>query len=105
MLSDAVVAKEEAIALVASGMNPEWREDALRAIKTLAEREDEFTTDKVWEELLTFSTADTPEPRAMGAVMVQARKLGYILPTNTYLNSSRVSCHNRPLRIWESNLR
>jgi hypothetical protein len=105
MASDAVLAKEEAIALVASGMNPEWCDDALIAIKNLALREDEFTTDKVWEELGTFSTAATPEPRAMGAVMVKARKLGYVVPTNTYLNSSRVSCHNRPLRIWKSNLK
>ena len=105
MKSEAVLAKEEAIALSASGMDPEWAKDAMTAVKNLAMREDEFTTDKVWEELETFSTADTPEPRALGAIMVKARKLGYVLPTNTYANSSRVSCHNRPLRIWKSNLK
>lgn len=60
----------------------------------------EFTTDQVWA---AASAADhkIAEPRAMGAVMVEAQALRLIRPTGSYMKSSRPACHARPVAIWE----
>jgi hypothetical protein len=91
------LALNEALARVEEAAKEEWKEDVLNAIRMLAEVREYFTSDDVWMEV------ESPrEPRALGAMMRQAKKLGWIEPTTSHVMSIRVACHRRPLRIWRS---
>lgn len=57
---------------------------------------DQFTTDDIWR-----LCNDRPrEPRAMGAAMRHACKLGLCQPLKEWRLSTRPACHRRPLRVW-----
>jgi hypothetical protein len=44
------------------------------------------------------------EPRALGAMMVQASRDGIISATDRTRNSLRPVCHSNPKRVWKSNV-
>lgn len=96
-------ARDAAIAEVRTGMNMDWYAAALQAIRALAARYartgERFTTDDVWE-ALEARLVNTPEHRAMGAVMRDAARAGTIAPTANYQKSRRPACHARPVRVW-----
>lgn len=97
-------AAEEAIDRVRRHAEREWVEQALEAIKFLAENFKELTGDAVWL-LLQLRDVDGPhEPRAMGAVFRQAGKAGWITPTDRYVPGVRPIDHRAPKRVWRSNL-
>jgi hypothetical protein len=81
--------------------DPKWRRDALATVRRCAESRSLFTTDLVWEHM----ESETHEPRAMGAVMLRAQKLGWIQPSENWELSRRPECHRRPIRVWRSRLR
>lgn len=97
MLAEA--ARDEAMARADGHADPLWRDAAMRVIRSLAASGAEFTTDEVWS-ALARSGHVTHEPRALGALMVQAGKAGIVKPTDRYRNSRRVECHARPVRVW-----
>lgn len=73
-----------------------WLADALEIVRTAAESRESFTVED-----LTFSS--TPDARAVGAVMRQAARRGWI--TNAgYVTSGRER-HGRPVVLWISKLR
>jgi hypothetical protein len=74
-----------------------WVEAALDAVKYVAETAREFTSDDLWDHI-----TQPREPRALGAVMRNAQKLGYIKATDRWTPSERVECHGRPVRVWAS---
>lgn len=75
----------------------EWIDNhAIPAIEKLRHRLQFITTDDIWNECGTT----VHEPRAMGAAMTKARRLGFILPTGSYRKSERPECHARPIQIW-----
>lgn len=91
---DARDARDAAIAQV-HAHNVAWIENhALPAIRRMRGA---FSTDDLWRVI----DVAPPEPRAMGAALVQARRLGWISPTADYRPSARVECHARPVRIWQ----
>lgn len=96
-------ARDAAIAQAAANADTAWFDAALRSVSWLAMTQEHFTTDDVWAVLVDRDEA-THEPRALGAVMQRARKLGYCVPTDRYQNSARPDCHSRPVRVWESSL-
>lgn len=101
----AVVAREEAISRVDEHANLEWKDCALTAVMTVASVHAEFITDAVWAGLEELdASVTTHDGRAMGAVMRQAHRMGFITPTDRYAPSSRVKAHRRPMRIWKSEL-
>ena len=87
--------RDEAIARVDVSHETWIERIALPAIKRLW---GSFTTDDVWREI---GDVAPPEPRAMGAAMMRAKKAGLIRPTSEYRNSVRAECHARPVRIWK----
>ena len=89
--------KTEAIEKVERGADPLWLGKAATAVRWVAKHKDEFTTDDVWS-----LVGETREPRAMGCVMIEARKNLLIKPTKKFKESSRSVCHGRPLRVWRS---
>jgi hypothetical protein len=99
----AVAAREEAVTRVASHADPDWVAHVLDVIYCLAVAHDELTTDDVWGTI--GEVAATHEPRALGSVMRQAARLGYVRATDRYTPSARPACHARPVRVWESLIR
>jgi hypothetical protein len=94
--------RDRHIAQVEHNANPDWLTAAHHTVAQLAAQHHEFTTDDMWQALAHI---DAPhEPRAMGAVMVEAARRGLITKTDRVTNSRRTQCHARPIAIWKSNL-
>lgn len=81
-----------------------WKQAALETVRRLAEQLDEFTTDEIWA-VLDGLNVDTHEPRALGAVIRQASRKGWITKTGRTRQSQRPECHARDIAIWRSELR
>jgi hypothetical protein len=72
-----------------------WMDEALEVIRVIAEGRPEFTVTRA----RTVLDKEPPEPRAWGAVMIKAQKLGWIVPTQRHINQGS---HARPVRVWRS---
>lgn len=90
---------DEALIAVEIAADPEWFATCEEAVRTLAKRNDRFTTDDVWD-LLDGSGVSTKEPRAMGAVVRKIAAEGVIASTGEYWLSRRPESHRRPMRVW-----
>jgi len=102
-INAATQARDEAIDRVERNADPDWAEAAYLACRLVAEDQQFFTTDNVWQKIsILFPQFKTHEPRAMGAVMRKAAKDGAIVPTDEYVRSDRPECHRRPMMRWES---
>jgi hypothetical protein len=88
---------EAAIQRAEKGAGDDWNERALEAVRKVAEQQSHFIVDDCW-----VFVEEPREPRAMGAVITKARKLGIIAATDEYRPSSRVSAHSNPRRVWRS---
>ncbi len=95
-------ARERAIKQVDEHARPDWKVEARKIVRHLAETRSEFTTDPVWFMLERFTDAETHEPRALGAVMRACAKDRLIVATDRTVESVRVANHRRPVRIWKS---
>jgi hypothetical protein len=95
-------ARDEAIARVDEHADLDWKQIAGRAVRAVCEQLDEFTTDDIWRCLESDPDADTHEHRAMGAVMLRARRAGWCAPTGRVRQSDRVVAHRGPKAIWKS---
>lgn len=98
---EAMEARDEALTRVDANADDDWKATALRAVGWLAMTQDRFTTDDVWAVLVDRKEA-THEPRALGPIMLRARKLGYITGTTEYVLSMRPECHRNPKKVWRS---
>ena len=81
-----------------------FRDNAFQAIVVLAETEDEFTTDDIWEYFSDNKLELNHDGRALGGAMKRAESMGLIAPTDRFVSSERPACHARPVRIWTSQL-
>lgn len=75
-----------------------WVKSALLAVYQVAVRQQTLTTDDVWKVIIEKPR----EGRAMGAVMVKARKMHWIEPTSQFVATEKVSQHRQPIRKWRS---
>jgi hypothetical protein len=91
--------RDEGIARAAAGAG-EWKDRALEAVVLCALKWDRFSSDEVWEVL--GNDVPVSDNRAFGAVMLKARKQGYIEPTGQFRASDRPQVHRNPIRIWKS---
>ena len=92
---------EEALAAVAAHADRQWKDIALSIVRHIASVLPELTTDNVWL-ALSETLAHTPEPRAIGAIMLQAARRGWIAPTDRVVKTVRPEAHKRPIAIWKS---
>lgn len=95
-------ARDEAIRRVDEAADVAWKQQAHAAIVWLAVHRATFTTDDVWRRLDALEILGPREPRALGALMRTAKRRGLIRPLNRWIQSERVACHRRDLRLWES---
>jgi hypothetical protein len=93
-------AREESIEQVSANADPAWKDSALEAVRSVALAHATFTTDDVWRAL--GKMPEGAEPRAMGGIMRLAQSRGLCSPLLEHRLSARVSCHSRPLRVWQS---
>lgn len=97
------VARDAAIDRVEDNADTGWLEGAMIAVREVARRMPEFTTDHVWLSLSrSGGGAISIEPRAMGAVMRAAASDGVVEPVDRWELSQRPACHRRPVRVWRS---
>lgn len=93
-------AKTAAIAQVGQAADPVFKAAAVRAIRDLCTRQQELTADDVWMALERSGATETHEPRALGAVMQYAARLGLIKATDRWQESVLPQRHARPVRVW-----
>lgn len=99
----AAAKRDDAIERVDKHADKGWKELALETVKTVAQANARFTTDKVVE-LLAQAPLKTHEPRALGAVMRSAARQGWIVATDGFEKSAAVSRHRAHKMVWESKL-
>lgn len=81
----------------------EWHATAFKIVKRLAYRREEFTADDVWE-AMPEELLGLVEPRALGSVLLSARRAGIIKATKRYQPTRRPEAHGRPIRVWKSRI-
>lgn len=97
------VARDEALDRVERAANEEWAAVALRATEWISGMHNEFTTDSVWAAIEEYyPNVHTHEPRAMGPIMMKAKKHKWCEPTDRTVLSDRKQNHRRPIRVWRS---
>jgi len=74
----------------------------MRAVRSVASRHHEFTTDEVEAELTDWTIA---EPRQIGPAMLRARAAGWIEPTDRTRPTTNPRAHKRPKAVWRSRLK
>ena len=89
---------DEALALVETAADVDWKQRARDAIRTVAFSGRAFTTDDVWDAI--GDGVATRDGRALGPLMREAVADGLIEPTGNYIKSRRLACHQRPVREW-----
>lgn len=94
--------KEMAIERSGEHAEPSWKRKALEIVMDLCTKRREFTSDEVWAELSRHEE-HTKEPRALGAIMRQAAKMG-ICRAIGYAKSERRERHSGVVSVWRSNL-
>ena len=97
-------AGDRAVRRVEQHADPQWLAEALAALRSVAEKQALFTTDDVWDRLDLEGFGRIAEPRALGAVMRRAAKLGWVEPTDWTRPGRRKVAHGRPVRVWRSKL-
>lgn len=103
-IDEAISRREDAIVRANRHAVETWKTATFGVIRHLAETCLSFTTDDVWMALQEIPDVATHEPRALGSMMREAAKSGWITPTDGYVNSQRPTCHARPVRVWRSRL-
>ena len=88
--------RDRALRLVEEHADPDWKDEALEAVRRTAQRMPHFHVDSVWEAGLS----GTVENRALGAVLQRAARLGWIERTNEVRPSVR--SHLSPKPLWRS---
>lgn len=93
-------ALDSALATVEDAACDVWKESAWMVLVNLAMRGNEFTTDAVWLMLSEWRIPPPREPRAMGAMVRRAVRVGLIEGTGRMVKSERVGCHRRPVVVY-----
>lgn len=103
-MDEAISRREDAIVRANRHADDQWKSLTFSIIRQLAESLPEFTTDHVWAWLQEYPEIHTHERRALGSMMRETYKSGWIEPTDRYVNSQRPECHARPVKVWRSRL-
>ena len=94
------VGKLHGISNAEHGSGHEWQAAAVDAVRSLAVRHPFLCSDDIW----AAGLPDPGEPRALGAAMTSARKLGLVVPTKIFVLTHQATRHRAPVRVWRSSL-
>tara|TARA_Y100001938_G_C7799587_1_gene286486 strand:+ start:185 stop:505 length:321 start_codon:yes stop_codon:yes gene_type:complete len=95
-------ARDAAMAQIHDGTKATWNEAALNAVHQTARLHAEFIVDDVWDYLETDEEIE--DKRAIGPIMMLAKREGWIKPTDRFQPSKVVGHHATPRRIWKSRI-
>ena len=104
-LEAAKEARDKGIKQVQDNADRKWQDTALAAVHQCAFGKESFIVDEVWEYMYDLHGAEqahTRDNRAMGSIIVEAKKYGWITATNEYRPSARTKSHGNPRRVWKS---
>lgn len=99
---DAKKARDAAMAQVDQNASTAWKAFVYECIAIIARQKQIFTTDDVERLRKERGGPTTHEPRALGPLMMNARRNGLCKPTDKFMNSTQPVCHARPMRVWKS---
>jgi hypothetical protein len=100
-LFDSKAVRDEAIDRVDRHAHRRFMDLAYRAGRHLCKRSCEFTSADLRDLLARhYPDVKTHDDRALGAVMRQLQREGWIEATDRVQSSGRVRNHHRPLRVW-----
>jgi hypothetical protein len=91
-------ARDEAVERVWRHASTEWKVKAWAILLLVASRLETFTANDLWEAGLP----EARDNRALGPLLLQAVREGYIEPTNETRKSTRIVAHQRPMAVWRS---
>lgn len=100
-LAAARASRDAAIEQVEENADDRWKRVALETVRQVAQEKDFFVSDDIQKKLKLLPVA-THENRALGAVMMKARKLGWIESTGRYVQSAQKQCHANTVTLWRS---
>jgi hypothetical protein len=86
-----------AIESVTEHAGPEWRYEALAVVERAARAQSELTVEDIAPHV-----PPTIDRRALGGVMVEAKRRGWLEPLG-YV-SSGAERHHKPIRLWRSRI-
>lgn len=72
------------------------------ALSRAARNHAEFTSDEVWDILITWGIEELQHPNALGAQFLTAARAGIIEATDRSRRSSRINAHRRKVTVWRS---
>lgn len=90
--------KRAGMGQVAAAADEGFADAALLAVERVARRQSELVCDDVWAQLDTRSH----DNRALGPVMKQAERAGWIRATERFQLTAQARRHRAPVRIWAS---
>jgi hypothetical protein len=96
-VSEIEAERDRATAAVEEHAAREWREQALEAVRRTALARPEFIVDDVWD---VGGLESTVEDRALGPVMLAAKRKGFIEKTDRVRPSKRSHLSGKP--VWRS---
>lgn len=99
-MTQATKARDEAMALAAAHADQLWLKAARRSLLGFARSGRAFTSVDVLE-YLEQRGIRCREPRALGPLMMEAKRAGLIWPTREFIQSTRRKNHARPVRVWK----
>lgn len=96
---DGAVSAETRAALnqVEENADDGWKEQAIQAIETTCRTREEFISDDIWE---AGGLESTREDRALGPILLRAKRLGWCEKTGRLLPSRRSHLSGKP--VWRS---
>lgn len=101
LFDDGRTRRDQAMRQVDEAANEQWKFAAFAATVEAARNLPTLTADDVQEILATKDVA-THEGRAMGPVMMRAKREGVIEATPDFRSSKRANLHAMPKRVWKS---
>lgn len=92
--------RDDGIARAERSSGTEWQDAALSFVLRFASMYAKLTCDDVRLHAERVGLPRPPDSRAWGAVMLRARRLGAIAPTDRFVPSADPACHKSPARVW-----
>jgi len=99
-LSDVRLETKEALKQVDEHADPTWKDDALEAVRLTCLAYETFISDDVWK---ISDLRPAREDRALGPVMMRAKRNGWCIKTDRVRPSLRSHLSGKP--VWRSLLR
>ena len=97
-------AKKKGMERAARACNPEWWAFMLAAVVEIARAKPFFFTDDIERLRVQRQGPRTHENRAIGPLMMHAKKQGICEPTDQWAPSSQSVNHRRFMRVWYSHI-